>query len=175
MRLHRLSRELSSVELAKTRYAVTNAEQTVLDPTWDSLVESTAGGDLVQTTLWAASRQRLGFRAFRISLTDSDQTLVGGGLMYTKRLAPGLWLGSIPRGPLTFVDRPGVAPAMLRRFVVLSRQCGVRLLVIQPPPGATALEEAVTAGGFVQEFRVSRPSRPCISISVGAMKSFSGL
>jgi len=45
------------MEFEGTGYGVTCVEASV-DPAWDALVEAT-GGDLAQTTLWAASRQRL--------------------------------------------------------------------------------------------------------------------
>jgi hypothetical protein len=37
---------------------------TDVDPAWDALVERTPGGDLTQTTRWAASRRQLGFRCY---------------------------------------------------------------------------------------------------------------
>ena len=50
---------------------------TDVDPAWDALVERTPGGDLTQTTRWAASRRQLGFRCYRMAVTQSDQKLLG--------------------------------------------------------------------------------------------------
>jgi lipid II:glycine glycyltransferase (peptidoglycan interpeptide bridge formation enzyme) len=128
-------------------YAVTCVEASA-DPAWDALIEATPGGDLVQTTRWAVSRQRLGFRAYRIAVATAGQELLGGCLMYSKRVAPGWWVGSIPRGPLLFTPGSGAASAVLGAILVSARRRGVRVLVIQPPEAAPALEEATSSAGF---------------------------
>jgi lipid II:glycine glycyltransferase (peptidoglycan interpeptide bridge formation enzyme) len=134
--------------------AVTCVEASV-DPAWDALVEA-SGGDLTQTTLWAASRQRLGFRAYRITVTTTGQELLGGCLMYVTRVAPAWWIASIPRGPLVFTPGSGTASAVVHEVVASARRCGIRVLVIQPPEGAPALDEATTEIGF-------RPGVPSVA------------
>src|SRR5258706_8948179 len=125
-------------------YAVTCVEASV-DPVWDALVEATPGGDLAQTTPWAVSRQRLGFRAYRITITTAGQELLGGCLMYVKRVAPAWWVASIPRGPLLFTPASGAASAVVCAILASARRGGVRVLVIQPPEAAPALEKATTS------------------------------
>ena len=97
---------------------------------WDASVERTPGGDLAQTTLWAASRRQLGFRCYRLAVTASDQKLIGGCMLYAKRLVPGVWLGSIPRGPLVFVDSPDAPSMIVREITVFARRHGISFLVI---------------------------------------------
>jgi peptidoglycan pentaglycine glycine transferase (the first glycine) len=136
------------MEFEGNGYAVTCVEAGV-DPAWDAHVEATPGGDLAQTTLWAVSRQRLGFRAYRIAITTADQELLGGCLMYARRVAPGWWVASIPRGPLLFTPRSSAASAVVVREILASARRGsVRVLVIQPPEAAPALEEATSSTGF---------------------------
>ena len=129
-----------------TGYAVTCVEASV-DPAWDALVEAT-GGDLAQTTLWAVSRQRLGFRAYRITITTAGQELLGGCLMYVKRVAPAWWVASIPRGPLVFTLGSSAASAVMQEIVAAAGRGGVRVLIIQPPEAAPALDEATAEIGF---------------------------
>ena len=136
---------MSATMRTKTELEGTCVEASV-DPAWDALVEATPGGDLVQTTLWAVSRQRLGIRACRITVATAGPELLGGCLMYSKRVVPGWWVGSIPRGPLLFASR--AASAVVRETVASARRDGVRILVIQPPEGSSALEEASTEVGF---------------------------
>ncbi len=142
------------MEFEGTGYGVTCVEASV-DPAWDALVEAT-GGDLAQTTLWAASRQRLGFRAYRITITTAAQELLGGCLMYVKRVAPAWWVASIPRGPLVFTPECSAASAVMREIVASARRGGVRVLVIQLPEAAPALEEATMTLGF-------RPDVPSVA------------
>ncbi len=143
-------------------YAVTCVEASV-DPVWDALVEATPGGDLAQTTLWAVSRQRLGFRADRITIMTAGQKLLGGCLMYSKRVAPAWWVASIPRGPLVFTPGSSAASAVVREIVASARRGGVRVLVIQPPEAAPALDA----------FPALPPKRRYASISGAATRSFS--
>lgn len=141
-------------------YAATCAEAEA-DPAWDALVEATPGGDLAQTTLWAATRRLLGFRCLRIMVTAPDpdqqtvagqtvagQTVVGGCLLYAKRMAPGVWAGSVPRGPLLFAGQPQAAAAVVREVAATARRRGVHFLVMQPPEGAAAIDAAMTTAGF---------------------------
>jgi lipid II:glycine glycyltransferase (peptidoglycan interpeptide bridge formation enzyme) len=99
-----------------------------IDPNWDALVASTDGGNLSQTTLWAASRKLLGFQAYRISVMDSHDKPIGACLLYAKRLAPRIWAGAVPRGPLMFVDRPEASAAVIRKIAELSRHQDIRFL-----------------------------------------------
>jgi lipid II:glycine glycyltransferase (peptidoglycan interpeptide bridge formation enzyme) len=138
---------LTVVELDGARCTATGTDADA-DPTWDALVEGTPGGDLAQTSLWAASRRQLGFHCYRIAVTASDQKLVGGCMLYTKRLAPGVWLGSIPRGPLVFMDRPYAPSAIVREVTAFARRHGVWFLAIQPPEGGTSVDAALVSAGF---------------------------
>jgi lipid II:glycine glycyltransferase (peptidoglycan interpeptide bridge formation enzyme) len=118
-----------------------------LDPAWDALVEA-QGGDLAQTSLWAAARQRLGFRVFRMTVATPGQELLGGCQMYVKRIAPACFVALIPRGPMLFTPDVSAASAVLREIVACARRNGVRVLIVQPPEGALALDEAMTRLGF---------------------------
>jgi hypothetical protein len=76
--------------------------------------------------------------------------------MYVARVAPAWWVASIPRGPLVFAPGSSEAVAVVREIVASARRCGVRVLVIQPPEGAPALDEAMTQIGF-------RPGVPSVA------------
>lgn len=118
------------------------------DTAWDRRVEATAGGDLAQTTLWAATRRRLGFRCLHVTVSRPDGSPVGGCLIYAKRVVPAIWVGFVPRGPLLFAERPQDAETVVREVVAVARRHGVRILVMQSPETGTALDMAATAVGF---------------------------
>lgn len=123
--------------------------EAALDPSWDVLVEATAGGDLAQTTRWAAARKRLGFRCLQLMVRDTGgRTLIGGCLIYAKRLGPAVWAGFIPRGPLLFTDCHIAASAMVEEIVALARAHNIRFLVLQPPEGGEAVDDVAAAAGF---------------------------
>lgn len=119
-----------------------------VDPAWDALVEGTPGGDLAQTTLWAASRRQLGFRCYRIAVMASDRKLVGGCMLYAKRVMRGVWLGSIPRGPLVFADWANAPLMLVREAIALACRHGIWFLGAQPPEGGTSVDAALVATGF---------------------------
>lgn len=127
-----------------------------LDPVWDRLVAATGGGDLVQSTRWAAARQRLGFRCLRVTVEDAGGSMVGGCLVYARRLGFRFWAGFIPRGPLLFADGPEMASTVLREVLSTARANGIHFLVVQPPEGGKALERAMDAAGF-------RPGVPSVA------------
>jgi lipid II:glycine glycyltransferase (peptidoglycan interpeptide bridge formation enzyme) len=138
---------LTAVDLDGARFTAT-ATDADADPAWDALVERTPGGDLTQTTLWAASRRQLGFRCYRIAVIGLDQKLVGGCMLYAKQMMPGVWLGSIPRGPLMFVDRPNAPTTIVQKITAFARRHGVWFLAIQPPEGGTSIDAALVSAGF---------------------------
>ncbi|HZH27649.1 MAG TPA: GNAT family N-acetyltransferase [Azospirillaceae bacterium] len=135
------------IRVEDDRYTGT-CEEMGPDPVWDARVAGTPGGSIVQTGRWAASRNRLGFKSYRITVNEADGTLVAGCLMYAKRLGPGTWAGAIPYGPLSFGNRPFRASDVVRTVVALSRQRGIRFLVIQPPDCGWAFDEALAVAGF---------------------------
>jgi lipid II:glycine glycyltransferase (peptidoglycan interpeptide bridge formation enzyme) len=132
---------------AAGRCTATSAEARP-DAAWDALVEATLGGDLVQTTAWAASRQRLGYRVRHIRLCAADGSLVGGCLIQFRPMLPGIWIGAVPRGPLVFTDEPGMAEQVVQEMVSAARQLGIRLLVVQPPSNGPQLRNAMALAGF---------------------------
>lgn len=126
----------------------TAAEEARRDAAWDALVESVAGGDLVQTTAWASIRQRLGTPVCHLRVHAGDGTLLGGCLMQHRRVLPGIRIGAVPRGPLVFAHHPGAAEQVVREMIATARRLGIRLLVVQPPGDDTALDQALGAAGF---------------------------
>ena len=118
------------------------------DPAWDALVEATPGGDLVQTTAWAATRQRIGYRAAHLRLSSAGGRLIGGCIIQFKSTLAGLRIGAVARGPLLFLDEPDAAAQIVHHMVCAARRLRIGVLIVQPPEGSTILLEAMTAAGF---------------------------
>ena len=126
----------------------TTCSDAAIDADWDARVAAARGGDLTQTTLWAASRRQLGFGALHVKVRDRSGALAGGCIVYSSRLAPGIAAGSAPRGPVLFTADPAAAMAVLRATIASARRNRIRLLVVQPPEGTDAVERAMDAAGF---------------------------
>jgi hypothetical protein len=128
-----------------------------IDPAWDDAVGRLPGGDLIQTTRWAAARQRIGIQVHHLRLCASDGTLLAGGLIQCRRVMPGLGIGAVPRGPLLFTEDPGLADRLMQELVLMARRVGIDLLVVQPSVGGEeALDRAMRAAGF-------RPGGPTLA------------
>ena len=55
----------------------------------------------------------------------------------------------MPRGPLMFVDEPGLAQRLIWEMIRAARQAGIALLVVQPPEGIDdRLRSAMHDAGF---------------------------
>ena len=128
-----------------------------IDSAWDDVVEHLSGGDLIQTTRWAATRQRIGIQVHHLRLCAPDGTLLAGGLIQCRRVLPGVWIGAVPRGPLLFAEKPGLADRLIQELAAMARRTGIDLLIVQPPVGGERpLDGAMRAAGF-------RPGGPTLA------------
>ncbi|HYC02306.1 MAG TPA: GNAT family N-acetyltransferase [Azospirillaceae bacterium] len=126
----------------------TTADMVGPDPIWDARVAASRGGDLVQTSLWAQTRRCLGMRTVRVAVADSGGEPLGGCMMYVKQVLPGVRVAAVPRGPVLFADPAVAAAPVVRHVVAEARRRGIRMLVLQVPDGADALDQALEAAGF---------------------------
>ncbi|CAH2605719.1 Peptidoglycan bridge formation glycyltransferase FemA/FemB family protein (plasmid) [Rhodovastum atsumiense] len=126
------------------------------DPAWDAFIGSTPGGDLTQTTAWATARQQIGVKAYCVQMRNAQGRLIGGCIIQARRLAPGMWVGIVPRGPVLATSEPGAAHALLQAIRREARQRGIGVLVVQPPEAAGLVEAKIVAEGY-------RPGCPSIA------------
>ena len=123
-------------------------DETVFDPEWDAAVASVPGGDLAQTTMWAATRQRLGFSSHHIRMKSTDGRLIGGCIINTRRLMPGVWVGSVTHGPILFNGQQEQADRLVAAIQAIATQCYVKLLLVKPPEHHDAIGIALKKAGF---------------------------
>jgi len=143
--------------LEQNRSVLISVGESRVDPTWDDAVATVPGGDLVQTTRWAATRQQIGVRVDHLRLSAPDGTILAGCLIQCRRILPGMWIGAVPRGPLLFTDEPNLAYRLIWELMRAARAAGLLLLIVRPAEGQEAhLHPALYAAGF-------RPGGPPIS------------
>jgi GNAT acetyltransferase-like protein len=117
------------------------------DPAWDGFVERCSGGDLVQTTAWAATKRAVGLRASLTTAHGPDNEILGGGLIIVREVLMGLRLGYVARGPLVASDG-AVTAQILDGLISSARSIGVHLLIVQPSMGGEVFERALAERGF---------------------------
>jgi hypothetical protein len=117
---------------------------------WDEFLRRAAGGDLAQSSLWAEVKSRLGVGA-HIVLLRRQGGIVAGGALLVRRIAPGLRVGYVARGPVVDPGHADLLPVVLDELLALARELGVRYLIVQPPEGgewgASVLGRGFRAGG----------------------------
>jgi lipid II:glycine glycyltransferase (peptidoglycan interpeptide bridge formation enzyme) len=99
---------------------------------WDLFVGH-AGGDIVQTTMWAMSKLALGHAAFLVEARDSGGDLAGGALVVARHIGFGRRFGYVARGPVV-PDRsaPQLIQQLLATLIDVARVHRMAGLVIQP-------------------------------------------
>lgn len=127
---------------------MSRADPRQTDSAWDRFVEEHPDGDLVQTTLWAATKARLGQQVHRSELRDADGAIVGGALALVRPLKGGMRLAYVPRGPLVGNGHAG-PDQVVDRLVQDLQALRVALLIVQPPSAAEAWDPVLRDRGFV--------------------------
>jgi lipid II:glycine glycyltransferase (peptidoglycan interpeptide bridge formation enzyme) len=102
------------------------------DPEWDAFVSCTAGGHHVQTSRWARVKSSLGWKAVRISMTDSGQ-VVGGAQILVRKIPLLGSAGYVSKGPLCNDQDPELAETVLREIIEAGGRNRCRLMAVQPP------------------------------------------
>ncbi len=115
---------------------------------WDAFVLQAPGGDLVQSSLWAAAKRPLGFEAHQLTVRNDDDAVAGAALLLLRRLGPLGAVGYIARGPLLAPGAEAAVGRVLDEIERAARRLSVRHLVIQPPAGCETMAEALAARGY---------------------------
>lgn len=129
------------------------------DARWDSFLAARPDGDLVQSTVWAATKASIG-QLTRLTLrVRADGTVDGGALLVASRVAPAVRIGYVARGPVVDADRsdaPQVFDALVTDVVRDARAHGCRLVIVQPPGSPGPFDEVLARRGF-------RPGAPAVA------------
>ncbi|HEY2206222.1 MAG TPA: GNAT family N-acetyltransferase [Pseudonocardia sp.] len=116
---------------------------------WDRLVRDTPGTDVTQLSGWARVRSLVGYRPVFLLAYQSD-TVVGGALVLTRRVARVLSIGYLPYGPVVSRDvaaaRTEVTAALVAAVVELSDE--LTMTFVQPPEGSGEVSDALAGAGF---------------------------
>jgi lipid II:glycine glycyltransferase (peptidoglycan interpeptide bridge formation enzyme) len=116
---------------------------------WDDFVAGLPGGDLVQTTAWAASKQGLGLQA-RLAVVRERGAIAGGGLLIVKRIAPRVAAAYVARGPIAHQSHPWASTVALDALIREARALATRFLIVQPPEHAPHLDDVLDRRGFAR-------------------------
>lgn len=115
---------------------------------WDAFVRLAPHGDIVQTSMWGLSKKAIGQPAVLIEMRGDDGTIIGGALMIERRLAPGIRVGYIARGPVVRNGELPILRTVLETVVSFARERRLRGIIVQLPEGDSGREYVVEEAGF---------------------------
>jgi lipid II:glycine glycyltransferase (peptidoglycan interpeptide bridge formation enzyme) len=114
---------------------------------WDSFVEASPQGDLVQTSLWGLSKHFLGQRPALVVLRSADRILAGM-LIIQRRVCHGIHVGYIARGPLFGGKDRALLDCSLQAAKSYMQKRGLLGLLVQLAEGDEGFSDALLDAGF---------------------------
>lgn len=119
-----------------------------IGPEWDEFVAATPGGDLVQTSGWAATKQDLGVSAHALVLRHGGK-IGGGAIIHLRSVAPTIRLATITKGPLVGVGHAAITDQLCAEAMRAARRLRAVTLVIQAPADGGLIDQGFARAGFV--------------------------
>jgi lipid II:glycine glycyltransferase (peptidoglycan interpeptide bridge formation enzyme) len=151
----RLAPAVVSLRPGRTAASGLSAGERSLLEAWDAFLAETAGGDLVQSSLWAEVKCRLGMSADIVVLRRAGR-IVGGASLLVRSLLPHVRVGYVPHGPIADPTLPEALPVLLDALHDAVRASDLSYLIVQPPEHAEVLAGPLGARGF-------RPGSPAVA------------
>ncbi len=115
---------------------------------WDGALAQLGNAHFLQSYAWGEFKRLYGWHADRILIGDAGQPL-GYASLLTRRLAPGLWVGYVPRGPILIQPCADTLAVALASLETLARRR--RLLWLKVDPEIWDEEATAWAAPTMQE------------------------
>jgi lipid II:glycine glycyltransferase (peptidoglycan interpeptide bridge formation enzyme) len=126
-------------------------------PEWDRFVAASPGGDLVQSSAWAGFKRELGANTYLVEIRRHDE-IVGGAALHVRRVAPGIRLALVVRGPLLRTDDGMLRECAIDALEKVAGTVSAQLLAVQAPAGHVALERELDIRGYRVGFPALAPT-----------------
>jgi lipid II:glycine glycyltransferase (peptidoglycan interpeptide bridge formation enzyme) len=126
-------------------------------PEWDRFVAASPGGDLVQSSAWAGFKRELGATTYLVEIRRNDE-IVGGAVLHVRRVAPGIRVALVVRGPLVRTDDVELRECAIEALERLAGTVSAQLLAVQAPIGHDALERDLDDRGYRLGFPALAPT-----------------
>jgi lipid II:glycine glycyltransferase (peptidoglycan interpeptide bridge formation enzyme) len=123
---------------------------------WDDAAARSPWGHVMQSSIWAAVRERQGWHAEYVSVGDPLPL----ALVLWKDLVAGQRIAYVPRGPVVAPSDSAALRRVLGRLADLAREHGAIFLKVDPELDAEFAAEPLRAAGF---FRSSQDIQPVLA------------
>ena len=115
---------------------------------WDSFVQTSTHGDLVQTSIWGLSKLSIGQMPLLIMLRDKEDSIVSGMLMIERQLGSRMRMGYVARGPLARSDDLSILSAAIEAAATCMRRRKQSGLIVQLSEGSEIRSKVLEQAGF---------------------------
>jgi lipid II:glycine glycyltransferase (peptidoglycan interpeptide bridge formation enzyme) len=126
-------------------------------PEWDRFVATSTGGDLAQSSAWAGFKRELGTTTHLVEVRRNHE-IVAGAVLHVRRVAPGVRLGLVVRGPLVRSGDVALQECVVDALERLARTLSAQLLAVQAPVGHETLERILDVRGYRLGFPALAPT-----------------
>jgi lipid II:glycine glycyltransferase (peptidoglycan interpeptide bridge formation enzyme) len=126
-------------------------------PEWDRFVAASPGGDLVQSSAWAGFKRELGTNTHLVEIRRNNE-IVAGAVLHVRRVAPGIRVALVVRGPLVGTDDVALRECAIDALERLAGTVSAQVLAVQTPAGHEALERELDARGYRLGFPALAPT-----------------
>jgi peptidoglycan pentaglycine glycine transferase (the first glycine) len=116
------------------------------DRAWDELLMN-HGGHYKQSSAWAEVKSGYDWSVARVTVSRG-QEILGGAQVLLRRLPVAGAIGFAPRAPVLAAPEEDVRERVLDELQLLSRRCGIRILMLHPPGDDCALTAAMERRGY---------------------------
>jgi peptidoglycan pentaglycine glycine transferase (the first glycine) len=103
----------------------------VPDQEWNQFVSAHPAGHVLQTSAWGSLKSEFGWQAKRIAVWDGAKIVSGAQVLY-RRLAPGIKLAYVPKGPVIDFGSAQACQVLFEALHGMNRSQHVMMLKIEP-------------------------------------------
>ncbi len=114
---------------------------------WDAFVVAIPRGHHVQTGLWAAVKETIGWQSVRLMVSQEDHIIAGAQVLFRSLPLLGK-IGFVAKGPYFSVKQPELKALVIAELQGLARKYRIQQLVVQPGEVDKALEQLLLKKGF---------------------------
>lgn len=112
-------------ELAEQPYTEADAE-------WDAFVAAHPHGSILQTTAWAALKNKFGWKSQRVWLRQDGKLVAGAQILFRAKVLGLIKIGYIPHGPLVNWQEDEQLEVLFNQIDQVCYQRGAGLLKMEP-------------------------------------------
>lgn len=150
----------------KERIYHLDTSEEVLDPEWDAFLETTPGGDHLQSSAWGCVKSSIGWRPVRL-LARRNGHIVGGAQILIRDAPVVGPIGCIAKGPVFATEDPALMKLLLDELKTMSDSLSLRKLCLQPSMHYCGFDDLLQAETFrPSTFKLMPPATTRLDLSL---------